>query len=208
MKLSEVEFMADARSAVLRGAWSRIVGMVALDGCSRCKEILDCRRAVEVSARASYQKDGEPVEDVREFIYCSRCYDEALLPLIENGRIRSAVAIDLGMPLWAPPPDPTTLPLPGVMSDKQPEGSVRVVLEITDGRDLMGPEDSDEEPFPLPDDGEFVTFNGEKFPVPSMGQVESWVCDGQCEARDGCLGEPDGRCIHGFPSWLIQLGMI
>lgn len=206
--LSEVRFMADLESAVLRGVWPGMVGMVALEGCNVCGTTLDCRDAVEVVAQASALEGGKEVSVSRDGMYCSRCYEDKILPMVKDGHLRKVVALDLGMPLWAPPPDPMTLPLPGVLSDEQPDGSVRVVIEVTDGRGLMGPEDSDEEPFPLPDDGEFVTFNGEKFPVPSMGQVESWVFDGQCEALDGCLVEPDGRCIHGFPSWLIQLGMI
>jgi hypothetical protein len=32
--------------------------------------------------------------------------------------------------------------------------------------------------------------------------------DGDCEATDGCIVEPDGVCPHGYPSWLRYLGMI
>jgi hypothetical protein len=32
--------------------------------------------------------------------------------------------------------------------------------------------------------------------------------DGSCEATDGCWVEPDGRCEHGKPSWLLALGLI
>ena len=44
--MSEVQFMADLGSVLLRGTWPSIVGAVALDGCSRCRKTLDCRRAV------------------------------------------------------------------------------------------------------------------------------------------------------------------
>jgi hypothetical protein len=32
--------------------------------------------------------------------------------------------------------------------------------------------------------------------------------EGGCETPDGCWVEPDGTCQHGYPSWLIILGMI
>jgi hypothetical protein len=42
-----------------------------------------------------------------------------------------------------------------------------------------------------------------------METIFEWLLmDGDCEATDGCLIEPDGVCPHGYPSWLIQLGMI
>ena len=28
------------------------------------------------------------------------------------------------------------------------------------------------------------------------------------EATDGCIVEPDGICEHGYPSWLLELGLI
>ena len=43
---------------------------------------------------------------------------------------------------------------------------------------------------------------------PSIAQLEEWMDDGICEAPDGCVVEPDGRCPHGKPSWLILLGLI
>jgi len=43
---------------------------------------------------------------------------------------------------------------------------------------------------------------------PDMEQLSEWVSDSVCEAVDGCTVEPDGTCEHGFPSWLLQLGMI
>ena len=43
---------------------------------------------------------------------------------------------------------------------------------------------------------------------PTIEQLEEWICDGICEATDGCTVEPDGECEHGCPSWLIELGLI
>ena len=44
---------------------------------------------------------------------------------------------------------------------------------------------------------------------PDMDTIEMWVLDQEdCEATDGCVIEPDGVCEHGYPSWLIQLGLI
>ena len=201
--MSEVQFMADLESVILRGAWPGMVGMVALDGCKKCSSILDCRRAVEVSLSAHVQGG----RDVRASdMFCDECFDKHILPLVESGEIRASVSRNLGHPLWAPPPDPDTLPLPGILSEEQPKGSVRVTVEVTDGREVMGPEEEDNEPVPYPK--EYVTWGGEEFPVPSMGELERWVFDGDCEALDGCIVEGDGHCCHGAPSWLIQLGMI
>jgi hypothetical protein len=44
--------------------------------------------------------------------------------------------------------------------------------------------------------------------VPSMEQLTEWMMDGVCEATDGCMVEPDGKCEHGKSSWLLILGMI
>lgn len=45
--------------------------------------------------------------------------------------------------------------------------------------------------------------------TPDMDTLLEWLLmDGDCEATDGCLIEPDGVCHHGYPSWLLQLGMI
>ncbi|MCU7829550.1 MAG: hypothetical protein KZQ85_10830 [Candidatus Thiodiazotropha sp. (ex Myrtea sp. 'scaly one' KF741663)] len=41
-----------------------------------------------------------------------------------------------------------------------------------------------------------------------MNMLEEQHGDGQCEATDGCVVEPDGHCPHGKPSWLIKLGII
>jgi len=205
--MSEVQFMADLGSVLLRGTWPSIVGAVALDGCSRCRKTLDCRRAVEVSTKVTLM-DGGPQETEVAKMYCDECYDGHMFDWVESGRFRIAVALNFGMPLWAPPPDPTTLPLPGVMSDKQPEGSIRVCVQVIDGRKVMGPKEEDDEPAPLLGGQEYVEWGGETFPAPTMGELESWVFDGACEAIDGCVVEPDGRCPHGAPSWLIHMGMV
>lgn len=31
---------------------------------------------------------------------------------------------------------------------------------------------------------------------------------GRAKATDGCVVEPDGRCEHGKPSWLLVVGVI
>jgi hypothetical protein len=33
-----------------------------------------------------------------------------------------------------------------------------------------------------------------------------WDMDGEC--ADGCIVEPDGRCPHGYRSWLLVAGLI
>jgi len=43
---------------------------------------------------------------------------------------------------------------------------------------------------------------------PNWETLEEWMNEGVCEATDGCVVEPDGRCIHGHPSWLLELGLI
>lgn len=43
---------------------------------------------------------------------------------------------------------------------------------------------------------------------PSIEQLIEWEEDGGCETPDGCWVEPDGRCEHGFDSWLLIQGMI
>lgn len=43
---------------------------------------------------------------------------------------------------------------------------------------------------------------------PDWETLEAWIHEGICEATDGCVVEPDGACIHGFPSWLLELGLI
>jgi hypothetical protein len=44
---------------------------------------------------------------------------------------------------------------------------------------------------------------------PSIEELWDWVDEyGQCQATDGCWCEADGRCEHGHPSWLLELGLI
>jgi len=43
---------------------------------------------------------------------------------------------------------------------------------------------------------------------PNIETLKEWVYEGICEATDGCIVEPDGVCEHGYPSWLLYLGMI
>ena len=43
---------------------------------------------------------------------------------------------------------------------------------------------------------------------PSIATLERWLSESGCEATDGCWVEPDGRCEHGKPSWLLVLGLI
>ena len=31
---------------------------------------------------------------------------------------------------------------------------------------------------------------------------------GTCETTDGCTVEPDGHCEHGYPSWMLHLGLV
>lgn len=45
-------------------------------------------------------------------------------------------------------------------------------------------------------------------PEPDEEELEYMIFDGVARATDGCDIEPDGICEHGFPSWLIQLGLI
>jgi hypothetical protein len=44
--------------------------------------------------------------------------------------------------------------------------------------------------------------------VPSLATMEKWMANGIAKALDGCSVEPDGKCAHGKPSWLLVLGYI
>jgi hypothetical protein len=47
------------------------------------------------------------------------------------------------------------------------------------------------------------------FIPPSVEELWDWVDEyGQCQATDGCWCEADGRCEHGYPSWLVELGLL
>lgn len=43
---------------------------------------------------------------------------------------------------------------------------------------------------------------------PDTELLMEWEAEGGCQATDGCWVETDGVCPHGFPSWMIHLGMI
>lgn len=43
---------------------------------------------------------------------------------------------------------------------------------------------------------------------PSVETMAEWLSDGIAQAVDGCEVEPDGKCCHGSPSWLLQMGVI
>ena len=60
------------------------------------------------------------------------------------------------------------------------------------------------------DDGEASRSRGPAptTPVPDLETLELWLWDDVVEATDGCICEPDGICPHGYPSWLIELGLI
>jgi hypothetical protein len=47
-----------------------------------------------------------------------------------------------------------------------------------------------------------------KVKIPSMKTLEKYTFDGVSKAPDGCRIEPDGTCQHGYPSWLIILGIM
>jgi len=44
--------------------------------------------------------------------------------------------------------------------------------------------------------------------MPDDDELMEMSLDGDCYATDGCTVEPDGVCHHGYPSWLLWLGMI
>ncbi len=47
-----------------------------------------------------------------------------------------------------------------------------------------------------------------KCKIPSMKTLEKYCFDGISKAPDGCRIEPDGTCQHGYPSWLLILGIM
>lgn len=51
------------------------------------------------------------------------------------------------------------------------------------------------------------TWGEATFNTPSVGEVRGWLFDSVSEALDGCTVEPDGTCSHGYPSWLVALGV-
>ena len=50
---------------------------------------------------------------------------------------------------------------------------------------------------------------GMQVTVPDYETLREWMEEESgCEALDGCWVEPDGKCEHGYVSWLRSLGMI
>jgi hypothetical protein len=49
-----------------------------------------------------------------------------------------------------------------------------------------------------------------KLEIPDVETLMVWEAEGGCEAAcpHHCCVEPDGRCTHGNPSWLLKLGLI
>jgi hypothetical protein len=43
---------------------------------------------------------------------------------------------------------------------------------------------------------------------PSLRTLAKWDWDGYSRTPDGCKVEPDGYCVHGFPSWLLICGLV
>jgi hypothetical protein len=44
---------------------------------------------------------------------------------------------------------------------------------------------------------------------PAIADLWDWVDEyGKCPAADDCWVEPDGVCEHGYPSWLVELGLL
>jgi hypothetical protein len=45
-------------------------------------------------------------------------------------------------------------------------------------------------------------------PKPSLDDLQEWAAAGGCHATDGCwVDAKDEECSHGFPTWLVQLGL-
>lgn len=43
---------------------------------------------------------------------------------------------------------------------------------------------------------------------PSSKMLDKWTNDSVCRSVDNCKVEPDGKCPHGYESWLVFLGMV
>lgn len=152
MNANEIQFLSDPcregdpstagfrgmGADILRAAWPPLVGSVALKGCRTCRKPLDCRRAAHVEVKTTVAP-GDP-EIVFLAMLCTDCFDRGFAPRIaEDGDLRSIVAETAGLPLWAPPAGTQPLPLlPTVNPGEQPLGTVRVTVEIIDGRVVMG----------------------------------------------------------------------
>jgi hypothetical protein len=57
-------------------------------------------------------------------------------------------------------------------------------------------------------------YRPESYPEPTMEEPDEetlaeWFLDSVCAATDGCEPvEHDGFCEHGYPSWMLYLGLI
>lgn len=86
---------------------------------------------------------------------------------------------------------------------------VKAYMAIENGYPLDLEEPEEEiDPDDMPFSNERLTWEGETVYMPTMSDVRRWTFDSVCEALDGCTVEPDGRCPHGAPSYLIALGMM
>tara|TARA_Y100001963_G_scaffold138580_1_gene203542 strand:+ start:3220 stop:3621 length:402 start_codon:yes stop_codon:yes gene_type:complete len=126
-----VTHLAKPDSALMQAVWPGIVGQAQF--CRLCRTVLDCRRAVDVGVAA----DGKPVE---AWTICATCYEDRFVPFLASGELQDRVAQKLGKVPWGGPPEDTrTVPLfDGIDPAEQPEGTVRVTVEIIDGRVVMG----------------------------------------------------------------------
>ena len=53
-----------------------------------------------------------------------------------------------------------------------------------------------------------VRKHGLLFATPSLEDIQRMIIDNVIPALDECSVEPDGQCPHGYPSWLVALGLI
>ena len=130
--MSHIQFMSDVQAEIMRSCWPGMVSQVALRGCHLCGFILDCRKAAHVEVK---------FDDVVEFshILCTECFDKGVAAQIDEGTFRANVAAKAGKSLWDAPSDTRTLPMfAGIDPAAQPAGTVRVDVEIIDGRVVMG----------------------------------------------------------------------
>ena len=66
-------------------------------------------------------------------------------------------------------------------------------------------------PFEMDRDDGFpvaVRKHGELFATPHYETIGRMAMAAVVDALDGCSVEPDGRCPHGYPSWLVALGIV
>ena len=57
--------------------------------------------------------------------------------------------------------------------------------------------------------GESMAYPKPTVEEPTMDELEDMVFDVEMPtATDGCIIDPDGICQHGYPSWLLYLGLI